>query len=404
MDEKKNIESLFQRYLDNQCSPREIRLLLSHFKIDENAALLRKLIQNESEKIDETLSNADHTSLLETTFQKIKKSIAAGDELNKALVVPFYKQVWFRACAAAVVIFLLVVPAYHLVNKKNERTIAQNENRTIKTDVQPGRSNAILTLDNGQTIMLDSAADGTLAQQGDIKVLKMNDRIDYQSGNGKANEKPVYNTITTAKGNDYQLVLSDGSKVWLNAASSIRFPTAFTGNERKVEITGEAYFEVAHNPAKPFKVDFKNAADGNGEIEVLGTHFNVNTYTDEQDVKTTLLEGSVKITSADKSQRLSPGEQATLTADAITLKKDVDVSQVTAWKDGYFLFNNTDIQTIMRQVARWYDVEVQFEGKIPADGFTGRISRNVPLSKFLKVLELNDLKVRTEGRTVTVIF
>ena len=404
MHEKKNIESLFQRYLDNQCSPREIRLLLSHFKIDENAALLRKLIQNESEKSDETRSNADHTSLLETTFQKIKKSIAAGDELNKALVVPFYKQVWFRASAAAVVIFLLVVPAYYLVNKKNERTIAQNENRTTKTDVQPGRSNAILTLDNGQTIMLDSAADGTLAQQGNIKVLKMNDRIDYQSGNGKANEKPVYNTITTAKGNDYQLVLSDGSKVWLNAASSIRFPTAFTGNERKVEITGEAYFEVAHNPAKPFKVDFKNAADGNGEIEVLGTHFNVNTYADEQDVKTTLLEGSVKITSADKSQRLSPGEQATLTADAITLKKDVDVSQVTAWKDGYFLFNNTDIQTIMRQVARWYDVEVQFEGKIPVDGFTGRISRNVPLSKFLKVLELNDLKVRTEGRTVTVLF
>ena len=404
MHEKKNIESLFQRYLDNQCSPREIRLLLSHFKIDENAALLRKLIQNESEKSDETRSNADHTSLLETTFQKIKKSIAAGDELNKALVVPFYKQVWFRACAAAVVIFLLIVPAYYLVNKKNERTIAQNENRTTKTDVQPGRSNAILTLDNGQTIMLDSAADGTLAQQGDIKVLKMNDRIDYQSGNGKANEKPVYNTITTAKGNDYQLVLSDGSKVWLNAASSIRFPTAFTGNERKVEITGEAYFEVAHNPAKPFKVDFKNAADGNGEIEVLGTHFNVNTYTDEQDVKTTLLEGSVRITGADKSQRLSPGEQATLTADAITLKKDVDVSQVTAWKDGYFLFNNTDIQTIMRQVARWYDVDVQFEGKIPVDGFTGRISRNVPLSKFLKVLELNDLKVRTEGRTVTVLF
>jgi ferric-dicitrate binding protein FerR (iron transport regulator) len=218
------------------------------------------------------------------------------------------------------------------------------------------------------------------------------------------NVKPVYNTITTANGNQYQLILTDGSKVWLNAASSIRFPTSFTGNERKVEITGEVYFEVAKDPIKPFKVDFKNKEGEINEIEVLGTHFNVNAYADEPDMKTTLLEGSVKIKAANKIQMLTPGQQASITSGGIEVKRNVDIEHVMAWKNGYFLFDNTDIYTLMRQVSRWYNVDVKYEGRITEDGFSGKILRDVPLSKFIKVLELNDVKVRTEGREIIVGF
>ena len=249
--------------------------------------------------------------------------------------------------------------------------------------------------------MLDSAANGTLAQQGNTKVLKLNGQIAYNK-TGDMDAKPVYNTITTANGNQYQLILTDGSKVWLNAASSIRFPASFTGNERKVEITGEAYFEVAKNPNKPFKVEFKNKEGDKSEIEVLGTHFNVNAYPDEPAFKTTLLEGSVKIINAHAVQMLTPGQQARLSRQGIELEKNADIEQVMAWKNGFFLFDNTDIYTLMRQVSRWYDVDVHFEGSIPGDGFSGKISRNVPLSKFLQVLEMNEVHVRTEGRKVTV--
>jgi len=298
---------------------------------------------------------------------------------------------------------LVLGAAFYFLHEKKEIIVAHNSHiRTIQ-DIPAGSNNAVLTLDNGATIVLDTAANGTLANQGNIKVLKMNGQLAYNK-TGNMNVKPVYNTITTANGNQYQLILIDGSKVWLNAASSIRFPTSFTGTERKVEITGEAYFEVTKNPNKPFRVDFKNEAGEKDEIEVLGTHFNVNTYGDEPDMKTTLLEGSVKIKAGNKIQMLSPGQQALLSSNGIEIKKNVDLDQVMAWKNGYFLFDNTDIYTLMRQVSRWYNVEVSFEGKVTPDGFSGKISRNVPLSKFIKVLELNDVNVRSEGRKLTLRF
>jgi transmembrane sensor len=304
--------------------------------------------------------------------------------------------------AAATVLILFCSAAFYFLHQKNERQIiAQNANNQPVKDIPAGRNNAVLTLDNGTTILLDTAANGTLAKQGNIKVLKLNGQIAYNKA-GDMNAKPVYNTITTGNGNQYQLILTDGSKVWLNAASSIRFPTAFTGNDRKVEISGEAYFEVAKDPKKPFKVDFKNKAGQRDEIEVLGTHFNVNTYADEPDMKTTLLEGSVKIKAADKIQILSPGQQARITSDGIEIKRNVDLDNVMAWKNGYFIFDNTDIYTLMRQVSRWYNVEVIYQGKITEEGFSGKISREVPLSKFIKVLQLNDVQVKTEGRKMIV--
>ena len=407
LDSKKEyIENLFQKYLDNKCTADEIRTLLKHFDAGENEDLLRSLIREQSDVINGASLISDETSkqLLDVFFSKIKNGIAAGHKTRQIPVVPFYSNRWFRASAAAVLIFMVSTTAFYFLHQKNKRLVAQNEtNIQPAKDIQPGTNNAVLTLDNGTTIVLDSAANGTLAHQGNMKVLKTNGQIAYEKGGGNINTKPVYNTITTANGNEYQLILADGSKVWLNAASSIRFPASFAGNERKVEITGEAYFEVAHDASKPFRVEFNDKAGGKGEIEVLGTHFDINAYVDENTMKTTLLEGSVKIKRANQVQMLSPGQQAVLSSNTITLKKDADVSQVVAWKEGFFMFNNTDIQTIMKQVARWYNVDVNFEGKINSDGYSGKISRNVPLSDFLKILELNNVRVKADRRKITIL-
>jgi len=401
---KSTIERLFQKYINNECSPVEIEILLQYFSNAENEYFLKSLLEKESLTNHELTEDVNHSSLLNETFDKIKSKIADSKKQQPAIMIPLYKKGWFRTAAAVVLLFLIGATILHTLHSQKEKAIAGIEKVQPFKDIQPGKNSAVLTLSNGTQILLDSADNGTLAQQGNMKVLKLNGRISYTTNSANQNEKPVYNTITTTRGNEYQLILADGTKAWLNAASSIHFPAAFTGNERRVEITGEVYFEVAHDRSKPFRVEFSNGTGRKGEIEVLGTHFDVNAYPDEDAIKTTLLEGSVKIRQYNKIQMLAPGQESIISADAMTLKKDVDVSQVTAWKDGYFLFNNTDIQTIMRQVARWYDVKVQFEGKIPVDGFTGKISRDVPLSKFLKVLQLNDLKVRTEGRKVTVIF
>ena len=405
MDDSKNIEGLFKRYFDNQCSPDEIRLLLQHFNAGENEDLLRSLIREQSNLIQDAPFISDESSkpLLDTVFRKIQNAIAVDNKIRQITVLPFYRNSWFRACAAATIILIISTTTYYFLHKSNETVFALKQTPIHQAkDIPPGTNNAVLTLDNGTTIMLDSAANGTLAQQGNTDVQKTNGQIAYRKTDMEMNTKPVYNTITTANGNQYQLILTDGSKVWLNAASSIRFPTAFTGDERKVEITGEAYFEVAKDVTKPFRVEFDNQAGGKGEVEVLGTHFNINAYPDEPNSKTTLLEGSVKIKNANSTQMLSPGQQALLSPAGISFKKDIDVSQVVAWKDGYFVFDNVDIHTLMRQVQRWYDVDVSFDGKISEDGYTGKISRDVPLSKFLHVLELNEIHIKTEGRKVVI--
>lgn len=403
MEDRKTIEKLFQRYLNNECNREEIKKLLQYFGEEKNETLLRSLISRQLEE-NEDAPVISLNSLLEATFNNIKKAMVADNKTGQKAAVPLYARTWFRVCAAAVFIFFLSTAVFFLFHNKGEAIVAHKENKIQPAiDIAPGKNNAILTLDDGTSIVLDSAANGALAQQGNIKVLKLNGQIAYnKTSNRNLGLKPVYNTITTANGNQYQLILADGSKVWLNAASSIRFPASFAGNERKVEITGEAYFEVTKDAKKPFKVGFNDQAGGSGEIEVLGTHFNVNVYPDEPDSKTTLLEGSVKIKRANEVQILSPGQQADLSSKGIVLKKDVDVQQAVAWKYGFFLFNNTDIYTLMRQVERWYDVKVNFEGNISEDGYSGKISRDVPLSKLLKVLELNDIHVKTSGRRITV--
>ena len=308
-----------------------------------------------------------------------------------------------RKLAVAALVLLITGKAVLFllpISPAKKKPMGPGQPASYAHDLPPGRNNAILTLADGHSITLDSAANGRLAQQGNTKVIKLNGQIAYRNtGNTRGDEAILFNTISTARGNQYQLTLSDGTKVWLNAASSLRFPTTFKGKERRVEVTGEAYFEIAKNPSMPFKVQA-----GSGEIDVLGTHFNVNAYADEPSVKTTLLEGAVAVKKATALQMLAPGQQAEFSPQgAITLSDNVDVARETAWKDGFFWFNNTDIHMLMRQVSRWYDVEVEFSGNITDDGFTGKVSRNVPLSKLLDVLEQYEIHFKIEGKKIIVL-
>lgn len=246
---------------------------------------------------------------------------------------------------------------------------------------------------------MDSAGNGVLAQQGSTNIIKKNDgQLEY-SGETGASTEMAYNLLQTPRGGQYKITLPDGSKVWINAASSLKYPVAFVGNERKVEISGEAYFEIVKDATKPFKVQLNNM-----EVEVLGTHFNVNGYEDEESVKTTLLEGKVKVQAASGVKFLNPGQQAQIKSSGnIAVTSDINLEEIVAWKDGNFQFENADIKAVMRQLARWYDVDVTYKGNINQH-FVGSISRNVNLSQVLSMLQQTGAaKFKIDGKQLIVM-
>lgn len=258
-------------------------------------------------------------------------------------------------------------------------------------DVAPGGNKAVLTLSDGSQITLDSATNGVLAQQGGSKVTKLaNGQLVYDAS-GTAQGKILYNTMSTPLGGQYSLILPDGSKVWLNAGSSITYPTAFISQERKVSVTGEAFFEVAKNATMPFRVTANNTT-----VDVLGTHFNINAYTDEASVNTTLVEGAVRVSAHNRQLVLKPGQQARVGHTDVQVADQVDLSAITAWKEGYFSFTNADLPTVMRELARWYNLEVSYEGKIPDRVFNGEIGRSLTLAQVLKGLSKTRIKYRIE--------
>ncbi|HWK06735.1 MAG TPA: FecR domain-containing protein [Puia sp.] len=323
-----------------------------------------------------------------------------------------YRRNWI---VAACLVLLVGSATYLWLQQQKHPEIARTPgNNPVQPDLAPGGNKAILTLSNGASILLDSAANGILTQQGNTRVLK--------TGNGQlayniTDEKPaevLYNTLATPRGGQYQLMLPDGSKVWLNAASSIHYPTAFMGRERKVEITGEAYFEVApltseggQGPLAPKggheKIPFIVAVNGM-EVRVLGTHFNVNAYEDETTVRTTLLEGSVLVKKDAAIAYLKPGQQSRLSkGGAITVENDADVEEAIAWKNGLFHFSNSSLEDVMRQVARWYDVAIEYKGAIVPRQFGGEIPRSSNASDVLKILELSKVHFQIEGKKIIVM-
>lgn len=310
--------------------------------------------------------------------------------------ISFFRK--YRSIAAALILIITGAGSYLWFNKK---TNSGNDIIKISSehDILPGGNKAVLTLDDGSSIVLDSATSGTLALQGSSKVLKTNEGQLAYNIVGKKTTEVFYNTLTTPRGGQYQLVLPDGSKVWLNAASSIRYPTSFTGKDRKVEISGEAYLEVEKNTRMPFIIEVNDM-----EVKVLGTHFNINAYGDEAMAKTTLLEGSVLVARNAATALLKPGQQAQLTkTGTLEVINNADVDEAVAWKNGMFYFNRADIETIMRQIARWYDVDVIYQGEIKPKKFGGQIQRDLNLSEVLEGLKETGIHFRIEGKKLLVL-
>ncbi|MGO4289013.1 FecR family protein [Chitinophaga sp. RAB17] len=291
---------------------------------------------------------------------------------------------WSWVAAAAVLAFISISSYFLLQQRPTTKVpvVAQKKN----TDIQPGGNKAILTLADGTEISLDSAANGTLAQQAGTQVVKSaGGQLLYRSSEKEnPNTTLLFNKISTPRGGQYQLTLPDSTRVWLNASSTLRYPATFAGHTRKVQLTGEAYFEVAKNAAMPFTVQVEDL-----EVQVLGTHFNIMAYADEAQIKTTLLEGAVKVNKDGNSKRLAPGEAAHLSRNSgmLALLKDVDTEEAIAWKNGYIQLEGNDLHAVMRQIARWYNVDVIYKSNVPAH-FRGIIPRNVPISQVLKMMEL----------------
>jgi transmembrane sensor len=323
------------------------------------------------------------------------KNIKAGLRPRPSLLVRMSDR-WKVGVAAAIV--LVAVSVWLVVSNGSKRPDTIPSQVAQKDINAPGVNRAMITLADGRRVFLDSVGSGELALQENIKLVKLSDgQIAYQSSNGEIIKELKYNTLSNPRGSKViDIRLSDGSHVWLNSGSSITYPVAFVGGDRKVTIEGEAYFEVAHDKTKPFIV-----SRGDMTVQVLGTHFNVNAYNDEADIKVTLLEGSVRVVKGNNAGMLKPGEQARINSD-ITVLKDVDVDGIMAWKEGIFLFDNTDLATIMRQISRWYDVTVVYEGKMPNTKFGGGVSKDQPLSKILETLERYGLHFELDRKTLKV--
>ena len=315
----------------------------------------------------------------------------------QAAITPKVIPLWKKLSAVAAAILLLFVGGYWWLVVKNNQGIKEEtvKTKTVK-DFAPGKEGAILTLADGRKIILDSAANGSLTNQGGVSVNKKGGQVLYE-GSGEV----LYNTMTTPKGRQYTVVLADGSKVLLNAASSIRFPTSFPGKERVVEITGEAYFEVAKDATKKFVV-----IAGDMRTEVLGTHFTINSYADEEKITTTLLEGSIKVLRSaqdDKGVVLQPGGQAQINKDGgLTTNKNANLEEATGWINGYFYFEKADVRTVMRQLVRWYDIDVAYKGKVTSELFGGKIQRNLNLSEVMEILKTIGVEYKVEGKTLII--
>jgi len=370
---KDSIEQLIDRYLAGTCTSKE-RTLIERFYMDE--VLNRKLPENIT----------DPMLAKDAMWQVIAAQVNPNHIPKKKKGLNLYRNI---AAAAAVLITVGLVLYFYPQNRINKTEQVVKQNRAI--GINPGGNKATLTLSNGEQIILNEAGNGVLANQSGVVVRKTKDGQlvyspvrEYLLGDALS-----YNTISTPKGGQYQVTLPDGTSIWLNAATTVRFPTRFSGKERNVSlVTGEGYFEVAKNKKMPFRVSSDKQV-----IEVLGTHFNINNYPDEASLKTTLLEGSVRVLAQTGTGKrnviLKPGEQSVV-ATELKVEK-ADLQEVMAWKNNKFTFNSMPLEGIMRQISRWYNVDVEYKGDISGKVFTGTISRYANVTQVLNMLELTQV-------------
>lgn len=412
---------LFQRYFNRTATDDEKAELMEWIRQEENAAEVRSLMDKawrEFKEREEVFTDRQSEAMIRHI---LKKDIGRWGGAKGKHEMTRLKRSKAIAVAAALVA-IVVVGAFwrYAFIQQHDKVGKKTSSEVIRKDVTPGGNRAVLTLANGRAIVLDSANKGILARQSNIKVLKLgggvlkykkqstshkqthaNEAVGYAQNSGQdVLEKVQYNTLRTPRGGQYRIILPDESTVWLNAASSIRFPTEFVGKERKVKITGEAYIEVTKNASKPFIIELPS----HKRIEVLGTRFNINAYEDESFIKTTLVEGLIKVISGNKGKLLKPGQQAQLPKETnrISIAK-VNIERVEAWKNGNFYFEDDDLASIMRKISRWYDVEIIYKGDIPPGQYTGIISRNNNLSIVLKMLQLSGLQFKIEGKKLIIL-
>ncbi len=382
---------LLSRYLANEATAEEIREML---------VLLRK--SDHSEELLHQAWDRFPGAASEARRAWMWKNVEAAT-LPAVRVRPLWRWGW-----AAAILFLLATGAAYFWMQDNLQPPPLSDNRQQPADIEPGREGAILALGDGRQLVLDSLGNGIVAVQSGAQIMLREGQLVYSAAE-RSPEEVVYNTMITPRGRQFKMVLPDGTRVWLNAASTLRYPAVFSEKERRIELRGEAYFEVAKDESKPFFVSIPNQA----EVEALGTAFNVNAYENESTVNTTLLEGSVRVKSREgvKPAILKPGQQARVAdagdpsgrPEAITVVANTDMEKIMAWKNGVFNFEDAGLQEVMKQLERWYDLEVVYEKGIPDIKFGGGMSRNVKLSSLLKALGESKVHFRLEENRRLVV-
>jgi transmembrane sensor len=386
-----NIKSLLRSYSDDTISQENFQLLVSYFRLSGNDEEILTAM-------DEIWHNLDEKEILyaEEVKNDIYERLIEKTAGKKYVKIRKLKP-WYHYVAAAMLLFAGTA-TFYLINSSSNNTISKR----YKNNIKPGFEQATLTLANGNVINLGKLANQPVIHEHGVNIQRAADGVllySFKPTGGSSNTNTTENIIRTPRGGQFQVILSDGSHVWLNTASSLTFPVKFSSTHRIVKLTGEAYFEVAKNTKSPFSV-----ITSNQEVKVLGTHFNINAYADEPEIRTTLLEGKVNVITPSKSIIIKPGEQAVTIKGNISTKP-ADMEEIMAWKNGLFLYNQQNLEAIMRQVSRWYNVDVVFEDEdIKSQLFSGALSRFKNISEILEVLETTgSVHFKIEGRRVTVM-
>ncbi|MFH6989433.1 FecR family protein [Flavobacterium collinsii] len=390
MYQKEEFKVLMEQFVSGEISPEGKVMLLAMLDDPKNLGEFDTVLRENYDSVEIPSVSPEVTDKF---IKELRMKMDASSEED--LYSPVFNLFSWKKMTVAASFLLLIGLGSYFVFQKNDNHPLRLTSKKIE-DKEPGKTGAILILSNGSKIVLDSIGTGLLANQSNTTVSKKNGGLVYAADD---DAKVVYNTMTTPRAHQYHLELSDGTKVWLNASSSITFPTSFAANERIVKITGEVYFEVAKDKKKPFRVLVNEM-----QVNVLGTHFNVNAYKDEATVSTTLLEGSVLITEKSKKILLKPGQQAQKhKSGVIDVNNNVNMDEVIGWKNGLFYFEQANLQTVLRQLSRWYDVDVVYENGVPVRSFEGEIQRDLNLSQVLRILEKNKVHFKIEGKILRVM-
>lgn len=401
---KEKLRQLLYQYFDNTINNTDCIKLL-HYLSNTDAEEVAEIINEEMLLLDEGPEFSGTQA--HEIFNRIKSDPRfTPDRLtqeNQQRVAKLPVKRWLQI--AALLLFFCAIGLFFIKNRFGSSSTKYNIARNHYLKIVPGGIKATLTLANGKVISLEDAKNGLLARYDQTNVRKtQNGQLVYNNssyhGTSLTENETAYNTLSIPKGGEYQVTLPDGTKVWLNSASSLSFPVAFPGRERHVKLTGEAYFEVAKNKDKPFYVTVNDM-----QVKVLGTHFNISAYKDDGAITTTLLEGSVQITKHNKQSLLVPGQQAVVnnqTSDIMV--SAADIKEAIAWKNGLFKFNDEDIASIMKKISRWYDVDVEYRGNLSGQRFGGTFSRSKSINELLDYLEqIGKIHFEISGRRVIVM-